>query len=81
MQTVKEGSPPARPKPPPEPPAATEQEPPIDDYEELEAEEVIAILGSMERTELEALRELEAQARARESVLHAIDSVLARAPA
>jgi UDP-glucose 4-epimerase len=88
MQTVKEESradeeetAPARPKPPPEPPAAAEPEPPIDDYDELEAEEVIAILGSMERIELEALRELEAQARARESVLHAIDSVLARAPA
>ena len=56
-------------------------EPPIDDYEDLEAEEVIAILGSMERPELEALRELEAQSRSRDSVLHAIDSVLARAPA
>ena len=60
-----------------EPPA----EPPLEDYEDLEAEEVIAILGSMDRTELEALRELEAQARSRDSVLHAIDSVLARAPA
>ena len=59
-----------------EPPA----EPPLEDYEDLEAEEVIAILGSMDRTELEALRELEAQARSRDSVLHAIDSVLARAP-
>jgi UDP-glucose 4-epimerase len=69
--------------PAPEPPAPepVAAEPPIDDYDELEAEEVIAILGSMERTELEALRELETQARSRESVLHAIDSVLARAPA
>jgi len=73
----------ARETPTPEPPAPepAAPEPPIDDYEQLEAEEVIAILGSMERSELEALRELETQARSRESVLHAIDSVLARAPA
>jgi UDP-glucose 4-epimerase len=60
---------------PPPPP------PPVDDYDELEAEEVIAILGSLERGELEALRALETQSRSRASVLHAIDSVLARAPA
>jgi hypothetical protein len=34
----------------------------------------------MERAELEALRELESTARARTSVLQAIDSVLARVP-
>jgi UDP-glucose 4-epimerase len=53
----------------------------LDDYNELEAEEIIALLGSLERNELEALRALESDARARPSVLHAIDSVLARAPA
>jgi UDP-glucose 4-epimerase len=66
--------------------AASRQDPPapaleLDDYNELESEEIIALLGSMERLELEALRELEASSRARQSVLHAIDSVLARAPA
>ena len=53
----------------------------LDDYNELESEEIIALLGSMERVELEALRELESGARARPSVLQAIDSVLARVPA
>ena len=61
------------------PPAAPAIE--LPDYDDLEAEEIIALLGSMERLELEALRELESDARARPSVLHAIDSVLARAPA
>jgi hypothetical protein len=68
----------------PEPEAAEEPALPalqLDDYEELESEEIIALLGSMERLELEALRQLEAESRARASVLHAIDSVLARAPA
>jgi hypothetical protein len=55
--------------------------PPVDDYEELEAEEIIALLGSLEREELEALRDLEAGSRGRGSVLHAIESVLARSPA
>jgi hypothetical protein len=65
-------------EPAPDQPAATWE---LDDYEELESEEIIALLGSMERRELEALRELESDSRARPSVLHAIDSVLARAPA
>jgi UDP-glucose 4-epimerase len=78
---------PASPEPPKPEPAAAEPEPEplpaleLDDYNELEAEEIIALLGSMERIELEALRELESEARARPAVLHAIDSVLARAPA
>jgi UDP-glucose 4-epimerase len=79
----------AQPPPPPEPAeAAPGVDPPaaapaleLDDYEELESEEIIALLGSMERRELEALRELESGTRARPSVLHAIDSVLARVPA
>ena len=83
-----------RPEPPaPEPAAAPSEPEPVqepepalpalelDDYNELESEEIIALLGSMERIELEALRQLESEARARPSVLHAIDSVLARAPA
>ncbi|HYH59684.1 MAG TPA: NAD-dependent epimerase/dehydratase family protein [Thermoleophilaceae bacterium] len=62
-------------------PLPTGPEPVLEDYNELEAEEIIALLGSLERRELEALRELESDARSRPSVLHAIDSVLARAPA
>jgi UDP-glucose 4-epimerase len=61
------------------PPAAA-PEPLLPDYDELEAEEIISLLGSLERLELEALRELETESRGRPSVLHAIDSVLARAP-
>jgi UDP-glucose 4-epimerase len=81
-------APPAAPEPrEPEPerpaagvgPAPTAFE--LDDYNELESEEIIALLGSLERVELEALRELEAGARARPGVLQAIDSVLARVPA
>ena len=74
----------AEPSGQPEPEAVEEPALPalqLDDYEELESEEIIALLGSMERRELEALRELEAGSRARPSVLHAIDSVLARVPA
>jgi UDP-glucose 4-epimerase len=69
---------------PPEPEAVEEPALPalqLDDYEELESEEIIALLGSMERIELEALRQLESESRARPNVLHAIDSVIARAPA
>jgi len=80
------------PPPHPEPePVATEPEPepvptpsaarPVDDYEELEAEEIISMLGSLEREELEALHALEGESRGRGSVLHAIESVLARSPA
>ena len=66
--------------------AAARQDPPaaaieLPDYNDLEAEEIISLLGSLERRELEALRALESDARSRPSVLHAIDSVLARAPA
>ena len=80
----------AKEAPPPKPPepeqvaAPAEPEGPaleLDDYNELESEEIIALLGSMERIELEALKELESGARARPSVLQAIDSVLARVPA
>jgi UDP-glucose 4-epimerase len=72
----------ARPEPPessepPEPSPA----PPVEDYEDLEAEEMISLLGSLEHDGLVALREYEASHRAREPVLAAIDSVLARGPA
>ncbi|MEA2495338.1 MAG: UDP-glucose 4-epimerase [Thermoleophilaceae bacterium] len=77
-QTSEERAPraptPARaPEPEPEPPHA-----PVDDYDDLEPEEVISLLGSLEREDLTALREYEASAQSREPVLRAIDAVLAR---
>jgi UDP-glucose 4-epimerase len=49
------------------------------EYDELEAEEVIALLRSLQTRDLEALRIYEAGRAGRESVLRAIDSLLARA--
>jgi UDP-glucose 4-epimerase len=72
--------PPSRPEPMPEP----EPEPvvpagaPVDDYDVLEAEEVISLLGSLEGEDLVALREYEAASQGRDSVLRAIDGVLQR---
>jgi UDP-glucose 4-epimerase len=57
----------------PEPPSS-----PVDDYDDLEAEEVISLLGSLEGEDLVALREYEASSQGRDSVLRAIDGVLAR---
>jgi UDP-glucose 4-epimerase len=51
---------------------------PVEHYDDLEAEEVISLLGSLEVGDLEALREYEAGARQRESVIAAIEAVLAR---
>jgi UDP-glucose 4-epimerase len=51
---------------------------PVDHYDDLESEEVISLLGSLERTDLEALHEYEREHAARESVVGAIESVLAR---
>ncbi len=47
-------------------------------YDDLAAEEVISLLGSLEGEDLTALREYERAHRARDSVLGAIDSLLAR---
>jgi UDP-glucose 4-epimerase len=52
---------------------------PPPEYDELEAEEVIALLRSLQPHDLEALRLHEAGRAGRESVLRAIDSLLARA--
>jgi hypothetical protein len=49
------------------------------EYDELEAEEVIALMRTFEPSDLEALRRYEAGRGGRESVLRAIDSLLARA--
>lgn len=67
--------PPMPPEPPP-PPALGG--PPVEHYDDLEAEEVISLLGSLDESDLHELREYEANALARESVTAAIDAVLAR---
>ena len=52
---------------------------PVEHYDDLAAEEVIALLGSLEADDLAALREHEREHARRDGVLAAIDSVLARA--
>jgi UDP-glucose 4-epimerase len=71
--------PPARPgpervpRPEPDPPRA-----PVDHYDDLEAEEIVTMLASLEADDLEAIRNYEHAHAAREGVLGAIDSVLVR---
>jgi UDP-glucose 4-epimerase len=68
----------------PEPIAVSEPEPeplirsPVDDYDDLEAEEVISLLGSLEGKDLVALRAYEEAGQGRAPILRAIDGVLAR---
>ncbi|HEV2723926.1 MAG TPA: NAD-dependent epimerase/dehydratase family protein [Thermoleophilaceae bacterium] len=52
--------------------------PPVDHYDDLGSEEIISLLGSLDGEALTALREHERAHRGRESVIGAIDSVLAR---
>jgi UDP-glucose 4-epimerase len=69
----------ADPEPPVEPPPQIDQAgPPVEHYDDLEAEEIISLLGSLEASDLTALRDYEADTRARDSVTTAIDAVLAR---
>jgi UDP-glucose 4-epimerase len=67
---------------PSSPPAPVEPEPPtgppVEHYDDLEAEEIISLLGSLEVSDLAALRDYEADTRSRDSVTGAIDAVLAR---
>jgi UDP-glucose 4-epimerase len=51
---------------------------PVDRYDELTAEEVIPLLGSLERPALLTLREYELERRERKTVLGAIETALAR---
>jgi hypothetical protein len=51
---------------------------PVEHYDDLAAEEVIALLGSLEQGDLQTLREYERGHANRTRVLGAIDSVLAR---
>ncbi len=51
---------------------------PVDHYDDLAAEEVIALLGSLDRNGLQTLRDYERRNANRSRVLSAIDSALAR---
>jgi hypothetical protein len=51
---------------------------PIERYDDVEPEEVVALLGSMDSADLLALRDHERSAAARPRILAAIDGVLAR---
>jgi UDP-glucose 4-epimerase len=72
------------PAPPPKPPAPKQPReprpprPPVDHYDDLEAEEIVSTLASLDRGDLEVLRDYERGHASREGVLSAIDSVLAR---
>jgi hypothetical protein len=65
-------------KPPAPPPPAPRPGAPVDHYDDLESEEVISLLGSLEPGGLRVLRDYERDNAGRSSVLGAIDSVLAR---
>ena len=54
--------------------------PPVDHYDDLAAEEIISLLGSLEPPDLVALREYERDTGRAGAVLGAIDSVLAAHP-
>jgi UDP-glucose 4-epimerase len=66
-------APPPEPRPEPEPPRV-----PVDHYDDLEAEEIVTMLASLEQGDLEALRDYERGHASREGVIGAIESVLAR---
>jgi UDP-glucose 4-epimerase len=61
-----------------EPEPAAPRSAPVDDYDDLEPEEIISLLGSLEREDLMALRSFEESSQGRSAVLRAIDGVLAR---
>jgi hypothetical protein len=58
-----------------EPPAP---QAPVEHYDDLEAEEVISLLGSLEVADLEALLDYEREREARAAILTAIEAVLSR---
>jgi UDP-glucose 4-epimerase len=77
-RTGPEPVPDPEPQPEPEPLAAEPAGAPVDDYDVLEAEEVISLLGSLDGEDLVALREYEAASQNRDAVVRAIDGVLRR---
>ena len=73
-----QAEPPAREPAPPPPPRPRPRGAPIDQYDDLEAEEVISLLGSLEPQDLAVLLDYEREHARRDSVTHAIESVLSR---
>jgi UDP-glucose 4-epimerase len=61
-----------------EPEEGAAADPPLERYDDLDPEEIVSLLGSLESADLLALRDHERARRARPRVLSAIDSVLAR---
>jgi UDP-glucose 4-epimerase len=81
LKQADEPPPPPRPAPAKAPPKPRPPRVPVDHYDDLEAEEIVSMLASLERGDLEVLREYERGHASRDGVLSAIDSVLARRPA
>ena len=52
--------------------------PPVDHYDDLAAEEIISLLGSLEPSDLDTLLRYERDHRSREAVVGALESVLSR---
>ena len=68
------------PEPPPPPPdnGREPESPAIERYDDLEPDEILALLGSLDSGDLIALRDHERSAGARPRILAAIDGLLAR---
>ncbi len=60
------------------PPAAVVAGGPVEHYDDLAADELIALLASLEREDLETLREYESRNANRVAVISAIDSIISR---
>jgi hypothetical protein len=76
-QPEPEPSPPPEPRPEPQPAARTAAAP-LDHYDDLPEEDVIALLSSLEPADLRILHDYERRHANREGVIGAIESVLAR---
>jgi UDP-glucose 4-epimerase len=76
-QPEPEPSPPPEPRPAPQPAARTTAAP-LDHYDDLAAEEVIALVSSLEPADLRLLHDYERRHAKRQSVIGAIESALAR---
>jgi UDP-glucose 4-epimerase len=68
----------APPEPPPAPEPPPPAGPPVEHYDDLDSEEIVSLLGSLQADDLVALLDYERSHRGRETVTGAIESVLAR---
>jgi UDP-glucose 4-epimerase len=73
-------APPEEPRPEPQPPARPAPALSTEHYDDLEADEVIGLLASLERADLELLREHERRHANRPTVVEAIEALLAGSP-